>query len=63
MYPMERDQAVFANPKSITIILLEKYDALKLLKALTEHVEDVVRTSHCFFERRPLKVKFVPPEC
>lgn len=62
MYRMEKNQALFANPKSISIILLEKYDALKLLKALTEHVGDVVRASHCFFEGHPLRVKFMPPE-
>ena len=60
VYPMEKVHAVFANPKSISIILLEKYDALKLLKALIEHVGDVVRASHCFFEGRPLKVTFGP---
>ena len=62
MYPMERGHAIFANPKSITVMLLEKYHALKLLKALAEHVGNVVRASHCFFEGRPFEVRFVPPE-
>ena len=60
VYPMEKGQAVFAKPKTYSIILLEKYDALKLLKAMDEHVGDIVRASHCFFERRPFKMTFNP---
>ena len=61
MYPMEKGQAIFARPKSYSIILLEKYDAMGILKAMAEHVGGIVRLSHCFFEGRPFKITFVPP--
>ena len=60
MYPMEKGRAFFARPKSYSVILLEKYDAMGLLKAMAEHVGDVVRLSHCFFEGRPFKMNIVP---
>ena len=60
MYPMEKGCAFFARPKSYSVILLEKYDAMGLLKAMAEHVGDVVRLSHCFFEGRPFKMNIVP---
>ena len=60
MYPMEKEQAFFARPKECRIILLDKYDALGILKAMAEHVGDIVRASHCFFEGRPFKIKIVP---
>ena len=59
MYPMEKGQAIFAKPKSCSIILLEKYDAMKTLKAMAEHVGDIVQLSHCFFEGRPFEVSIV----
>ena len=48
MYPMEKGRAIFARPKKLSIILLEKYDAMSILKAVAEHVGDVVQLSHCF---------------
>ena len=62
MYPMEKGRAIFARPDSFTITLLEKYDAMKILKAMAENVGDIVRLSHCFFEGRPFKIEIVPPE-
>lgn len=62
MYPMDKGNAIFARPKSFSFILLEKYDAMKILKVMAEHVGDVVRRSHCFFEGRPFKIKILPPE-
>ena len=62
MYPMDKGQAFFARPKSFSIILLEKYDAMKTMKVMAEHVGDVVRRSHCFFEDRPFKINILPPE-
>ena len=61
MYPMEKGHAIFARPKSSSIILLDKYDAMKLLKVMAEHVGDIVRLSHCFFEGRPFKITIVVP--
>ena len=52
---MEEGQAVFARPKDNTLILLEKYDAMSILKAMIEQVGDIVQISYCFFEGRPLK--------
>ena len=62
MYPMEKGNAIFARPDSFSITLLEKYDAMKILKAMAEHVGDIVRLSHCFFEGRPFKIEIVPIE-
>ena len=62
MYPMEKGSAIFARPKSSSIILLEKYDAMKILKALAEHVGKIVRLSHCFFEGRPFEMEIIPAE-
>ena len=42
--------------------LLEKYDAMRLLKTMAEHVGDIVRLSHCFFEGRPFKMNIVEHE-
>ena len=61
MYPMEKGRAIFARPKSCRIILLDKYDAMSLLKSMAEHVGDIVRFSHCFFEGRPFKMTIVAP--
>ena len=58
-YPLEKGAAVFANPKGLKILLLDKYDAIKTLKAVTEHVGGIVRFSHCFFEGRPFKMEIV----
>ena len=60
MYPMEKGCAIFARPKSHKIILLEKYNAMGILKAIVEHVGDIVGLSHCFFEGRPFKMIIVP---
>ena len=60
MYPMEKGCAIFARPKSCSIILLEKYDAMGVLKAIAEHVGDILLLSHCFFEGRPFKMRIVP---
>ena len=62
MYQMEKGSAFFARPSSFSITLLEKYDAMKTLKAMAEHVGDIVRLSHCFFDGRPFKIEIVPPE-
>ena len=59
MYPMEKGLAFFAKPKTFSIILLEKYDAMGILKAMAEHVGDIVRLSHCFFEGRPFKMNII----
>ena len=59
MYPMEKGHAMFARPKTVSIILLEKYDAMGILKAMAEHVGDIVRLSHCFFEGRPFKLSII----
>ena len=60
VYPVGRGSAIFARPKTNCILLLEKYDALKTLKTLAEHVGDIVQLSHCFFEGRPFKMTVIP---
>ena len=59
MYPMDKGNAIFARPKSCRISMLEKYDALETLKAMAEHVGEIIWLSHCFFEGRPFKIKIV----
>ena len=59
MYPMEKGHTIFARPKKFSIILLGKYDAMSILKAMAEHVGDVVQLCHCFFEGRPFKMNIV----
>ena len=44
------------------IILLEKYDALKTLKWMAEHVGEIVQLSHCFFQGRPFKMTVIPSD-
>ena len=61
MYPLEDGQAFFARPKSCSIILLKKYDAMRLLKPMADHVAKIVQFSHCFFEGRPFEMKIVSP--
>ena len=62
VYPMEEGQAIFARPKeSGVVVLMEEYDAMSLLKAMIEHVADIVRVSYCFFEGRPLKLTILQP--
>lgn len=61
MFRMDHEQAFFAKPTGFTILLLEMYDALKTLKVLTEHLGDIVRLSHSFFEGRPFEIEIVPP--
>ena len=49
-YPMEEGMAIFARPSErLTVILLGRYDALRTLEHMIEHVESVLRTSFCFF--------------
>ena len=60
MYPMEKGQAIFARPKTSGILLLEKYDAMRMLKGMAEHVGEIVRVSHCFFEGRPFEMNIIP---
>lgn len=56
VYPFEDGQAIFARPKSKPVFLLiEKYDAMLFLKAMIEHVEDILQVSYCFFQGRPLE--------
>ena len=59
MYRIEQGAAIFARPKTCCVILLEKYDAMAMLKAMAEHVGDIVQLSHCFFEGRPFNMNLV----
>ena len=60
VYPMEKGTAVFARPKDEPVFLLiEKYDAMRFLKAMIEHVENILRVSFCFFQGRPLELTTV----
>ena len=61
-YSMGKGHAIFARPKTWCIVLLEKYDAMRLLKIMAEHVGDIIQLSHCFFEGRPFKMDIVEHE-
>ena len=57
VYPAERGCAVFAKPADgQSILLLEKYDAMSLLKNWIEHTEEIVRVSYCFFRGEPFNL-------
>ena len=57
LFPVEKGSAIFARPKHEgSIVLLEQYDAMPTLKEMIYHIADVIRVSHCFFERRPLNL-------
>ena len=56
IYPMEEEHAIFARPRDNALVLLEKYDAMSILKAMIEHVGEIIQISYCFFEGRPLKL-------
>ena len=62
MYPVKSGTAIFARPRTNCIIWLEKYDALKTLKSMAEHVGEIVQLSHCFFQGRPFKVTVIPSD-
>ena len=60
VYPMGKGKAIFARPKDEpTFLLLEKYNAMPLLKSMIEHVEEILRVSFCFFQGRPFKLKII----
>ena len=57
VYPMEKEHAIFARPTDKpSLLLLQKYDAMALLKSMIGHVEDVLRVSYCFFQGWPLEL-------
>ena len=59
-YPVGRGSAVFAKPRGTPVfLLLEKYDAMQLLGHMINHVDEIIRSSYCFFEGRPLELKIV----
>ena len=63
VYPMEEGLATFARPKDKPVFLMiEKYDAMPLLKTLIGHVEDILRLSYCFFQGRPLRLTILKVE-
>lgn len=60
VYPVEEGRAIFARPKGKgVVVLMEKYDAMSLLKSMIEHTADIVRVSYCFFQGRPLTLTIV----
>ena len=60
VYPVEKGHAIFARPRrKATFLLIEKYDAMGLLKEMIEHVEDILCVSYCFFQGRPLELHIV----
>ena len=60
VYPVEEGHAIFARPKGKgVVVLMEKYDAMPMLKDMIEHTADIVRVSFCFFEGRPFKLSTV----
>ena len=60
VYPAAKGSAIFARPKNTaTFLLIEKYDAMGLLKDMIGCVEDILQVSYCFFQGRPLEVKIL----
>ena len=57
VYPLVNGKVILAKPKKVEIILINKYLAFELLVALIEHVAEIVKASHCFFENRPFRMK------
>ena len=59
-YPVGRGSAVFAKPKGrLTVLLMDKYDATRLLHSMIQQVAEIIGVSFCFFEGRPLKLTIV----
>ena len=60
VYPVEEEHAIFAKPNDKRIVLLmEKFNAMSILRAMIEHTADILRVSYCFFEGRPFKLSIV----
>ena len=56
VYPMEKNRAIFARPKGRPVLfLMDKWDAMKILKLMIEHTLVVLQMSYCFFQGRPFK--------
>lgn len=54
VYPVEDGQAFFAKPKGTPLfLLLDKYDALRLLRGVIQAVNDTLLASSCFFYGLP----------
>lgn len=58
VYPVEGDHAVFARPRGgePAVLLMDKYNAVSLLKGMIGQVEDMVRVSYALFEGKPLNL-------
>ena len=60
LYPLEEGNAVFAKPKGDgVVVLMEKYNAMTLLREMIGHAEDILRASYCFFQGRPFNLTIV----
>ena len=60
VYPTDRGAAIFARPKGPgTVLLMEKYNAMPMLKDVIGHTADILRLSYCFFQGRPFKLTII----
>ena len=60
VYPVEEGQAVFARPKGEPVfLLLDKYDAVRILGVMIQLVWDILRASYCFFQGLPFKLNII----
>ena len=60
VYPVQEGQAIFARPKGKPVfLLLDKYDAIKVLGVMIQLVWDILRASYCFFQGLPFKLNVI----
>ena len=60
VYPTDKGRAIFARPRDpVTVLLMEKYNALPMLKDMIGHAADILRLSYCFFQGRPFKLTII----
>ena len=60
VYPAEKGHAIFAKPKGKgVVVLMDRYDAMTLLRAMIGHAEDILRASYCFFQGRPFSLTII----
>ena len=60
VFPTDKGCAIFARPKGPgTVLLMEKYNAMPLLKEIIGHTENILGLSYPFFQGRPFKLSIV----
>lgn len=55
VYPMEKGMAIFARAKDgQSVVLMDRYDAMLMLKSMIECTMDIVGASYGFFQEHPV---------